>query len=275
MNNFATELSSYNHIKRISDEELEAVWAEYLQDKSNKVLRDKLILQYIYLTRYVIGRIKFNLPTVFSIEDITSFGIEGLIDAIEKYMPTFKGKFETYALMRIKGNIIDKIRQEDFLPKNIRRKLKIIKETIENLRKELGRQPTSSEVGNVLGITADKVNEILAHETTITSIYDKKGSTEDAPAIIDSIEDENHVLPGEVLEERDTKKELQEALSRLTEREKMITVLYYHENMTLKEIGEIMEISESRACQLHSLAIMKLRKMLHENRAERMRQSII
>ena len=103
------ESNSYSHIKRVSDEELEALWATYFADRSNKAVRDKLIVQYIYLTRYVVGRVKVNLPPSFSVEDIASYGVEGLIDAIEKYSTNRGARFETYALMRIRGNIIDKI----------------------------------------------------------------------------------------------------------------------------------------------------------------------
>ena len=125
------ENNSYSNIKRLSDSELESLWAEYLKDKSNKKNRDTLIVQYIYLTRYVVGRVKVSLPPTFSIEDISSYGVEGLIDAIEKYSPDKGARFETYALMRIRGNIIDKIRSQDFLPRTVRRKIKQVKETQE------------------------------------------------------------------------------------------------------------------------------------------------
>ena len=140
------EYSSYNKIKRLSDEELEALWLEYLADKSKKSLRDKLIVQYIYLTRYVIGRIKMNLPQTFSIEDITSYGVEGLIDAIEKYTPDKGARFETYALMRIRGTIIDKIRSQDWVPRSTRKKIKEIKLMAEKLKQSLGRAATTTEI---------------------------------------------------------------------------------------------------------------------------------
>ena len=116
--------NSYSNIKRISDQELEELWTKYFQDRSNKKVRDTLIVQYIYLTRYVVGRVKVSLPPTFSIEDISSYGVEGLIDAIEKYTPDKGARFETYALMRIRGNIIDKIRSQDFLPRSARKKIK-------------------------------------------------------------------------------------------------------------------------------------------------------
>ena len=123
--------NSYNNIKRLSDSELESLWMSYLEDKSNKKLRDILIVQYIYLTKYVIGRIKLTLPPNYAVDDITSFGLEGLIDAIEKFVPAKGSHFETYAIMRIRGTIIDKIRSQDWMPRSIRKKIKDIKTAIE------------------------------------------------------------------------------------------------------------------------------------------------
>ena len=231
------EYSSYNRIKRVSDEELEELWVAYLADKTNKTLRDKLIIQYIYLTRYVIGRVKMNLPQTFSLEDITSFGVEGLIDAIEKYTPDKGARFETYALMRIRGTIIDKIRSQDWVPRSTRKKIKEIKLVAENLKQSLGRAATTTEIANAMGMEKEKIESLLAEETQVGSLYDK--------------------------------------IKRLPERERMIMVLYYHENMTLKEIGETINVSESRVCQLHAQAIMKLKNILSTKRSDRMRQSIV
>lgn len=269
------EYNSYSKIKRLSDNELEALWAKFFANKSDKKTRDELIIQYIYLTRYVVGRVKVSLPPTFSIEDISSYGVEGLIDAVEKYSPNKGARFETYALMRIRGNIIDKIRSQDFLPRSARKKIKDVKEAQEGLRQKLGRQPTTSEIGEVLGLEKDKVDQILAEDTTITSLYDKKGSSEDSVEVIDTIQDTKSLTPHENMEEKDVKKELEHALKRLPERERMIMVLYYHENMTLKEIGEAIEVSESRVCQLHAQAIMKLKNILSENRSERFKKSIV
>lgn len=262
-----TEYSSYSNIKRLSDSELESLWMNYLSDKSNKKLRDELIVQYIYLTKYVIGRIKLNLPPNIAIEDITSFGVEGLIDAIEKFSPDKGAHFETYAIMRIRGTIIDKIRSQDWLPRSVRKKIKDIKNATEILKQELGRMPTEQEVADYLGIEKEKMTAILAEDTSVGSLYDKKYSGDDGVELIDTIEDTNSVSPLEKLAEKDVKNELQAALKKLPERERMVMVLYYHENMTLKEIGESIEVSESRVCQIHAQAIMKLRNILKDNKA--------
>ena len=269
------EYSSYNKIKRLSDEELEALWLEYLADKSKKALRDKLIVQYIYLTRYVIGRIKMNLPQTFSIEDITSYGVEGLIDAIEKYTPDKGARFETYALMRIRGTIIDKIRSQDWVPRSTRKKIKEIKLMAEKLKQSLGRAATTTELAAAMNMEKEKVEALLAEEMQVGSIYDKKGTSEESVEIIDTIQDEHSKNPLQQLVDKDVKKELQIALKRLPERERMIMVLYYHENMTLKEIGETINVSESRVCQLHAQAIMKLKNILSSNRTDRLKRSIV
>lgn len=269
------DFTSYNNIKRLSEEELTSLWNQYLDDKSNKAARDTLIVQYIYLIRYVVGRVKVTLPATISIEDIAGYGVEGLINAIERYSPHKNTRFETYALIRIRGAILDRIRAQDFLPRSVRKKIKDVKQAQEYLKQELGRMPTTTEVANYMDMEPDKVSKILSEDATITSLYDKKGSNEDSVEIIDTIEDTNKLTPQEQAEEKNVKQELEKALMRLPERERVIMVLYYQENMTLKEIGQTINMSESRVCQLHAQAIMKLKNILSENRTSRLRQSII
>ena len=269
------DFTSYNKIKRMSEEELTLLWQKYLKDKTNKSVRDTLIVQYIYLIRYVVGRVKVTLPSTISIEDIAGYGVEGLINAIERYSPQKNTRFETYALIRIRGAILDKIRSQDFLPRNVRKKIKDIKLAQEHLKQELGRMPTTKEIAQYVDMDPDKVIQLLSDDTTITSIYDKKRNTDDSVEIIDTIQDTNKLNPQEQAEEENVKQELQKALRRLPERERIIMVLYYQENMTLKEIGETINMSESRVCQLHAQSIMKLKNILSENRTSRLRKSII
>ncbi len=269
------DFTSYNNIKRLSEDELVSLWEEYLKDKSNKSARDTLIVQYIYLIRYVVGRVKVTLPATISIEDIAGYGVEGLINAIERYSPQKNTRFETYALIRIRGAILDRIRAQDFLPRSVRKKIKDIKAAQEKLKQELGRMPTTTEVANYLDMDAEKVNQLLSEDATITSLYEKRGNTEDSVEIIETIQDENKLTPQENAEEQNVKQQLEKALKRLPERERIIMVLYYQENMTLKEIGETINMSESRVCQLHAQGIMKLKNILSENRTSRLRQSII
>lgn len=269
------DFTSYNNIKRVSEEELASLWEIYLDDKTNKSARDMLIVQYIYLIRYVVGRVKVTLPATISIEDIAGYGVEGLINAIERYSPQKNTRFETYALIRIRGAILDRIRSQDFLPRSVRKKIKDIKSAQEHLKQELGRMPTTQEVAQYIDMEPEKVIQLLSEDTTMTSLYDKKGSNDDSVEIIDTLEDTNKLNPQEQAEEKNVKQELEKALLRLPERERVIMVLYYQENLTLKEIGETIGMSESRVCQLHAQAIMKLKNILSENRTSRLRQSII
>lgn len=268
------DFTSYNNIKKLSEEELIATWEHYLSNR-DKESRDVLIVQYIYLIRYVVGRVKVSLPSTISIEDIAGYGVEGLINAIERYSPQKNTRFETYALIRIRGAIIDKIRSQDFLPRSLRQKIKVLKEAQEYLKQELGRMPTTQEIANYADMTPEKVSQLLSEDVVMTSIYEKKGSSEDSMEIIDTIEDSNRLNPQEEAEDKNIKQELENALQRLPERERIIMVLYYQENMTLKEIGVTLEMSESRACQLHAQGIMKLKNILSENRSKRMQQAII
>ncbi len=269
------DFSSYNNIKRLSEEELVTLWQEYLKDKTNKAIRDTLIVQYIYLIRYVVGRVKVTLPSTISVEDIAGYGVEGLINAIERYSPQKNTRFETYALIRIRGSILDRIRAQDFLPRSVRKKIKDIKQAQEYLKQELGRMPTTNEVANYLDMDPEKVTQILSEDTTMTSLYEKKGNSDDSIELIDTIQDTNKLNPQEQAEEKNVKQELEKALLRLPERERIIMVLYYQENMTLKEIGETINMSESRICQLHAQAIMKLKNILSETRTTRLQKSII
>lgn len=268
------DFTSYNNIKKLSEDELYTLWGEYFKDKSNKTVRDTLIVQYIYLIRYVVGRVKVTLPATISIEDIAGYGVEGLINAIERYSPQKNTRFETYALIRIRGAILDRIRAEDFLPRSVRKKIKDIKAAQESLKQSLGRMPTTSEVAEYLDMDAEKVSQILSEDTTMTSIYDKRGGADDSLEIIDTIQDEK-LNPQEKMEEKNVKQELEKALGRLPERERIIMVLYYQENMTLKEIGATINMSESRVCQLHAQAIMKLKNILSQTRESRLNKSII
>jgi RNA polymerase sigma factor for flagellar operon FliA len=253
-----------NKSKKLSDSDIDKVWLQFVQDKSNKEIRDRLIIQYIYLIKYVVGRLRISLPNTISTEDIAGYGVEGLIDAIEKFSPARGVRFETYALLRIRGAIIDRIRSLDWVPRGAQKRFKNIQKAIASLQGKLGRQPNTEEIAKELELPKEKVEASMAEmeSNTMISIYDRKDSSNDSVEIIDTIQDKNADDPLALLENRDVKNELSKALGNLPERERMILALYYHENMTLKEIGATLTISESRVCQLHAQAIMKLRKLL-------------
>ena len=253
-----------NKTKKLSDADIDKVWVQFVLDKSSKEIRDRLIIQYIYLIKYVVGRLRISLPNTISTEDIAGYGVEGLIDAIEKFSPARGVRFETYALLRIRGAIIDRIRSLDWVPRGAQKRFKNINKAIASLQGKLGRQPSTEEIAKELELPKEKVEASMAEmeSNNMISIYDRKDSSGEGVEIIDTIQDKNAADPLALLENRDVKNELSRALGNLPERERMILALYYHENMTLKEIGATLTISESRVCQLHAQAIMKLRKLL-------------
>ena len=270
-----TDFSLYNNVKRLPEDELVTLWGEFFKSDGNKTLRDKIIIQYLYLVKYVVSRVKCTLPATISVEDVAGYGVEGLIDAVERFSPDKNTRFETYALIRIRGMILDKIRSEDFLPRSVRIKLKRIKQAQEDLKQKLGRIPTTSEVAKELDMTPEKVNQLLSEDVVLTSINEKQGASDDSMTFEESIQDEQGLNPQENAEENDTRRELAKALKRLPERERNIMILYYQENMTLKEIGKVLEMSESRVCQLHAQSIVKLKNILGESRSAHKKQTII
>ena len=261
---------SSKKLKRLSEEELSALWDEYIQDRSNRKVKDILVVQYIYLIKYVVGRLRVSLPETIASEDISSFGVEGLIKAIEKFSKDKNARFETYALTKIRGAIIDRIREQDWIPRAVRKKQKEINAIIQIMQKELGRIPTEEEISARANIPVEKVQEVMkmANAMSVVSLNATKDKQEQSVEIIDTIEDDKHGSPLEQLEEKDSKKDLIKGLSRLPERERLLLTLYYHENMTFGEIGTVLKVSESRCCQLHAQAIMKLRNILTSNRLE-------
>lgn len=265
--NFNINTSKSN---KLSDADIDKLWREYVADKSNKAVKDKIIIQYIYLIKYVVGRLRISLPNTISTEDIAGYGVEGLIDAIEKFSIERGVKFETYALLRIRGAIIDRIRSLDWVPRGAQKRFKQIHQAIAKLQGKLGRQPSTEEIAAELELPKEKVQASMAEmeSNTLISIYDKRDSSGESAEIIDTIQDKSADDPLVQMENRDVKNELSRALGKLPERERMLLALYYHENMTLKEIGGMLNISESRVCQLHAQAVMKLRKLLSSREAD-------
>lgn len=269
-------LEHAKNTKKLSEFEIKELWRDFLTDRTNKKNRETLIIQYLPLVKYIVGRMRVNLPSTISTEDLAGYGVEGLINAIDRYANDKGTKFETYAITRIRGTIIDKIRSQDWVPRGVRKRYKDIQQASQVLQDKLGRQPTHQEIADEMSLPLEKVEEAIVEmsKNSLMSLYDKKGSSEDSVEVIDTIKDESKEEPLEKLEKQDVKKELQQALSRLPEREKMILTLYYHENMTLKEIGEAINVSESRVCQLHAQAIVKLKNLLNSNN-QRLKKSIV
>ncbi len=239
------------------------LWEEYSKDKSPEI-REKIILEYAPLVKVVAGRLSMYLGYNVEYEDLVSYGIFGLIDAIDKFDFLKDVKFETYASLRIRGSILDQIRKMDWIPRTIRQKQKKIDAVIKEMEVRYGRTATDEEIAEGLGITSDEyldwqsqmkitnvvsLNEFLEQGSEVSNEASHTRSTQ-----FDS--------PEEVLERDELKKMLAEALELLTEKERKVILLYYYEDLTLKEISSILEVSESRISQLHTRALQKMKVKL-------------
>lgn len=239
------------------------LWEEYSKDKSPEI-REKIILEYAPLVKVVAGRLSMYLGYNVEYEDLVSYGIFGLIDAIDKFDFLKDVKFETYASLRIRGSILDQIRKMDWIPRTIRQKQKKIDAVIKEMEVRYGRTATDEEIAEGLGITGEEyldwqsqmkitnvvsLNEFLEQGSEVSNEASHTRSTQ-----FDS--------PEEVLERDELKKMLAEALELLTEKERKVILLYYYEDLTLKEISSILEVSESRISQLHTRALQKMKVKL-------------
>lgn len=241
-----------------------ALWPRYAHTRDPR-LRETLILAYTPLVKYVVDRLAISLPAVLDSDDLISYGIIGLIDAVERFDPDRGFKFETFAIPRIRGTIIDQLRALDWLPRSARQRAKEIERGIQDLRGTLGRMPTDEEVAAHLNMDLDRYHAAVQEAATVTLSLDHVLSTDDddSPlALADLVEDRQAAsLPGQV-ERNELLGALIRAIEELPERDRLVIALYYHEELTMKEISRVLEISESRVCQLHARAVLKLRAAL-------------
>ena len=243
-----------------------SLWTEFRRT-SDKAIRDRLILTYAPLVKYVAGRLGSGLPAHVEEEDLVSYGLLGLINAIERYDPDRDVKFETYAITRIKGAIIDELRAMDWVPRSVRARAREIERAIAELEKKMLRAPTDEEIAKRVGITQEELEESLAEisRTSIAALdelWTISSSGGDQIALIDTIEDTTGPEPQSALAQTELKEALGEAIARLPEREKLVVTLYYYEELTLREIGEVLGVTESRVSQLHTKAILRLKARL-------------
>lgn len=242
------------------------LWARY-KDQCDTSARDALILNFSPLVKYVAGRLAASLPQTVETADLISYGIFGLIDAIEKYDPERAIKFETYAIARIKGAIIDELRAMDWVPRSVRSRAREIESAYVELENSLKRVPTDAEVAHRLGVSMREYQEILT-KLSYTSVVSFEelwvgGDREDGQSAIGTIRDDRADDPVAVFESAEVKEILADAIERLPEREKTVIALYYYEGLTLKEIGQVLGVTESRVSQLHTKAVLRLRARLH------------
>ena len=219
------------------------LWEEYSKNKSEK-LREQIILEYVPLVKLVAGRLNMYLGYTVEYDDLVSYGVFGLIDAIDKFDYGKGIKFETYASLRIRGSILDQIRKMDWIPRSVRQKQKQMEAAVAKLEKEKGLKLKDKDIAEELGISLDEFMEQGADN----GVKEFKNTT--------------FVEPEQAVDREEVKKLLMEALELLTEKERKVVLLYYYEELTLKEVASVLEVSESRISQLHSKALEKMKKHL-------------
>ena len=239
------------------------LWEEYAKAKSPEI-REKIILEYAPLVKVVAGRLSMYLGYNVEYEDLVSYGIFGLIDAIDKFDFLKDVKFETYASLRIRGAILDQIRKMDWIPRTIRQKQKKIDAVIRDIEARYGRSATDEEVSSGLGITEEEYLDWQSQMkiTNVVSLNEFLEQGSEVPNEASQSRSSQFDSPEEVLERDELKKMLTESLELLTEKERKVIVFYYYEDLTLKEISNILEVSESRISQLHTKALAKMRKTM-------------
>jgi RNA polymerase sigma factor for flagellar operon FliA len=252
------------------DRQLEELWREF-KEGGDLAVRERLILHYAPLVKYVAGRVGVGLPPNIEQADLVSYGIFGLIDAIEKFDLSRAIKFETYAISRIKGAIIDELRSIDWIPRSIRSKAREVERAYASLEAQLHRTPTEPEVAAELGIGLDDLHAIFGQVSFVNvlaldELLNVNGEKGDKVSLVDTLEDTRVEDPVRAFESQETKHLLARAINLLPEREKIVVTLYYYEGLTLAEIGQVLGVTESRICQMHTKAVLQLRVKLADQR---------
>jgi RNA polymerase sigma factor for flagellar operon FliA len=254
----------------VDDEEtavVDSLWAQY-KDSADRTIRDQLIVRYSPLVKFVAGRVSAGLPHSIDQADLVSYGMFGLIDAIEKFDTDRNIKFETYAITRIKGAIIDELRSIDWVPRSVRAKARAVEQAYASLEASLGRSPSDTEVATDLGISENDLQQIFGQISYIgivalDEVISGGGGGDRAESVTlgDTLADRGDG-PMAAFEVEEMKQILAGAINRLGDREKIVLTLYYYENLTLAQIGEVLGVTESRVCQIHTKAVMQLRGRL-------------
>lgn len=241
----------------------ERLWSDYASGRSAE-LREQLIIEYAPLVKLVAGKLSMYLGYNVEFDDLVGYGVFGLIDAIDKFDYGKGVKFETYASLRIRGAILDQIRKMDWIPRTVRQKQKQLDGAYRKIEEQTGRPATDEEIAGELGISMDELDD-LQNETKVTNIISLDEYMEQGDARVEPRADKDYMQPEKVVEKAELKRLLLEVLQTLTDKEKKVITLYYYEDLTLKEISRIMDVSESRVSQLHSKALIKMKQRLGSN----------
>lgn len=242
-------------------EEKGKLWESYRKNSSAEI-REQIILEYAPLVKVVAGRLSMYLGYNVEYDDLVGYGIFGLIDAIDKFDAAKDVKFETYASLRIRGSILDQIRKMDWIPRTIRQKQKKLDEAIKQIEMRTGKNASDEEIAREIGISDEELS-VWQSQLKVTNVvslneYVEQGSE----PVMDARNNTHFVQPEEKIQENELKEVLNDTLQLLTEKERRVIELYYYEELTLKEISKVLEVSESRVSQLHTKALLKMRKKM-------------
>lgn len=236
-----------------------------LQTRNDSV-RQELIIRYIPLVKYIVNRLTVKIPHFLDKEDLQSFGLMGLIEAANKFKPENGVKFETYATYRIKGAIIDEIRKANWLPRSMFQKIQLVSKTYNKLE-QMGVTVKDQEVASATGLTLDELYEVMQSLSCLSNISLDEvigGGNGDGVTAKEMVADTNALESEAVVEDKELKAALKKGLEKMEERDRAILDLYYNEELTLKEIGKVLDVSESRVCQLHGRALLRLKASMGE-----------
>jgi RNA polymerase sigma factor for flagellar operon FliA len=247
-------------------EDVNELWRTFRRT-GDQALRDRLILMYAPIVKYVAGRLGSGLPAHVDEGDLVSYGLLGLISAIERYDPDRDVKFETYAIARIKGSILDELRALDWVPRSVRSRARQIERAMAELEAKLGHAPSDEELAKKVGISVEELEDSLTDISrssiaALDELWTISGSGGDQVALIDTIEDTQGPEPQSAFAQTELREMVADAITSLPEREKLVITLYYYEDLTLREIGEVLGVTESRVSQLHTKAILRLKARL-------------
>ena len=246
--------------------DIDKIWVAYAKTR-DPAIKEKLIIQYTYLVKYVAGRVSVHVGQHVDYDDLVSEGIFGLIDAVEKFDFGKGAKFETYASLRIKGSILDSLRKLDWVPRTLRQKNKQMEAAYSELESEFGREPTETELASKMNTDVSEVQELIKKSSIVSLISLDECLEQNHEASFDGIGVRRVIFDPEMeFERKELKNILTDAINRLNEKEKRVVTLYYYEELTLKEISRIMGVSESRISQIHSRAVLKLKGRLDSHK---------
>jgi RNA polymerase sigma factor for flagellar operon FliA len=253
--------------RETAEEGVNRIWSEFKRT-GDRALRNELIEHYSPFVKYVAGRVMSGLPRHFDEDDLTSYGIIGLIDAIERFEPDRNLRFETYAIPRIKGAIIDELRSIDWVPRSVRSKARAVEQAVTHLETTLRRTPSEAEVADELEMSSADFHTAMrkissAGVMALDEVLRGSGDRADRSTLGESLPDRSFG-PVDTFEAKESKQALLDAVEAMPERERGVLTMYYYDGMTLTEIGSVLGVTESRVCQIHTKALRQLRSRLAE-----------